>query len=385
MTKSQLQLVGLVMLAFTLGSNEFIILGIVSDLAREFHVSVSAVGYLITMYALVYAAGIPVMMSLTSKWGNYTKLIVFLATFTVSNFVSAMTVNYVTFAISRVVSALLIGTLIALALSFTTQIAEAHHRSKLVTWIFSGFSIASVLGVPLYAFITTHFSWRFSFVVIGVVSFMVTILLAFILPKWHGVSADSVVKQFAIFKDVQILLGMAIVIFSAAGVYAFYTYLEPILRDILHFNSNIISLILVIYGATALISNQLSGYLDRRFGLPGVSITALVTIGLFILSRLLLHFTAAGLVLLLLLGVAMYLFGSPVTMHFLTVAEKKYPAALVLASSVYPISFNLGISLGSAVGAAMVAGFGLSSIFFGAIALTVVAYGASLYLNRKEV
>src|SRR5699024_5548158 len=132
----------LILLAFVLGFSEFIIVGILDDIAQQFSVKISVVGYLVTIFALVYALSTPVVTSLL-KSNLYCALLVLMGIFTLGNLLTAIAPTYAVLVISRIVTALVSGTAISLAMTFSTAIAPLERRAWLVSWIFSGFSIAS--------------------------------------------------------------------------------------------------------------------------------------------------------------------------------------------------------------------------------------------------
>lgn len=167
----------LVLIAFVLGCSEFIVVGILNDLSHQFNKSVTSVGYLVTIFAFVYALSTPILTALIGKFRYYWSLFWFMIIFILSNILSAVSPNYTVLTVSRVMTALVSGIIISLALTFANLIAPLEKRAWLVSWVFSGFSIASVFGVPLGTWISTTFNWRVSFIVITIASILTLLLL----------------------------------------------------------------------------------------------------------------------------------------------------------------------------------------------------------------
>ncbi|KRL13740.1 major facilitator superfamily protein [Schleiferilactobacillus perolens DSM 12744] len=202
----------LILLAFVLGCSEFIIVGVLDDIASQLHVGVSTVGLLVTIFALVYAVSTPFVNALVRQHRFYNFILILMAIFIFGNILTAFSSTYLVLVIARVVTAIVSGPLISIALTFANEIAPMDKKAWLVSWIFSGFSIASVFGVPIGTWISTLAGWRMSFVAITVVSVLTFILMLPSLPKdlrQHAKKSQSGNKQgsLALFKDRRIQLG----------------------------------------------------------------------------------------------------------------------------------------------------------------------------------
>lgn len=375
----------LILLAFVLGFSEFIIVGILDDLARQFTEPISIVGYLVTIFALVYAISTPIITILLSQGNLYKILLLLMSLFTVGNLLTALAPNYAILTISRVIVAMVSGAAISIAMTFATNIAPIIRRSWLISWIFSGFSIASVFGVPLGTWISTTFGWRFTFYTITIFSLVAIWLIVKSLPhELRQTHESNIANQLIIFKDFRILLSVVVLIFSLAGVYVFYTYLRPILSHSLHYPPALVTVMLTLYGIMSLFSNQYSGKIANKRGLktmPTVYVVELLALGTM---PLWLHITWLGTIDVLLVGVMMYLINSPIQMHLIGVAEKNYPQAMVLVSSLNSIFSNFGIALGSATGGFVVNHFGVNNVGSGGAVYTLITLIAIVSLNRSN-
>lgn len=350
----QVQTLVLVAVAFVLGCNEFMVVGILSDLAHSFQLAVATVGLLVTMFALLYALSTPVITLWIGRFDRYTALLSLMIVFILGNTLSALAPSYSWLVVSRLICALVAGVIISLALTFANTLPPRHKRATVVSWVFSGFSIASVFGVPLGTAITHSFGWRFAFGLITVLATLTLIGLMLTLPHEPPAPKTSFKHQLAMFSDQRISIGILIPFFGAAGIYVVYTYIQPLLTRTLGFSFGQLNGLLLLYGIGCIISNQLSGRLVEWGGLTqmpkayGIEILLLISLTIVVPAKWL------GLVVLLELSVVMYLLNSPIQLHFATVAEEDYPDSLVLASSLNSIFFNFGISLGSATGSLVV-------------------------------
>lgn len=148
MTKYKVQSLVFILVAFMLGCNEFIVVGILPDLSAQFHTPISTMGYLVTIFAMVYAVSTPFVTILTSRYSRYKTLLTLMIVFLIGNTLSALSIGYLTMMASRIITATTAGSIISLIMTFASTIAPRDKRASLVSWIFAGFSIASVFGVP---------------------------------------------------------------------------------------------------------------------------------------------------------------------------------------------------------------------------------------------
>lgn len=263
MKNYRMQSLVLVLIAFALGFSEFIIVGVLPDIAKTFHEPVTVVGLLVTIFALVYAISTPLITMLI---GTRSLLKVELALWIVFILGNAMVMaapSYPILLAARVITAIVSGVIISIATTFANSLAPLEKRAGLIAWIFSGFSIASVFGVPVGTWISMHFGWRTTFGVIVFVSLVILFLMRASLPiDLRQGASRQFSDQFRIFGDRRIYIGMLLPMFNLAATYTFYTYLRP-----LHFKTGAITLLLFLYGLMSLFSNQFSGRLVELGGL----------------------------------------------------------------------------------------------------------------------
>lgn len=227
MNKYRLQVTVFVLVAFMLGCNEFMVVGVLSDIARQFSVSIATVGYLVTVFATVYAVSTPFITVYTSQYNRFKTLMVLMAVFLIGNTFSGFAPNYLSLIVSRVITASVSGAIISLIMTFASTIAPRNKRAGLVSWIYSGFSIASVIGVPIGTTISTSYGWRYTFIIISVVSIITYALLFWLLPHTVPQVKSTMIKQLTLMKDSRIYVSVVLVLLSAATLYSYYTYIRP--------------------------------------------------------------------------------------------------------------------------------------------------------------
>ena len=349
-----LPVVTLIALSFALGMSEFIMVGILPDIATGLKVSEVTVGNLVSLFALVYAPVTPLGSALSARFPRFATHLTLVGVFLAGNVLCAIAPNYPVLLVARIMIALVSGTLVAIAMTYAPDVTTERYRTKFIAWVFSGFSIASVVGVPVGTWVANAFGWRWAFVLVCVLTVALMVLMIVVLPRNSHIVKIGFLPQFRLFLDRRIQLGVACVMFGAAASYVFYTYLTPIMRDEVHVPEQFLSFGLVIFGAACLWSNLYGGKLaDRGRGVePLTHIRPIYCVHTVLLASLIVaHWVPAyGAVLLVVLGMAMYLQNSASQVLYMDVAAQSHPGSLNLAASLNSMSFNIGIALGSAVG-----------------------------------
>lgn len=343
----------LVALSFMLGMSEFIMVGILPDIAAGLKVSEVTVGNLVSLFALVYAPVTPLGSALSARFPRFATHLT-LVGFLLGNVLCAFAPNYGVLVIARILIALVSGTLVAIAMTYAPDVTTERYRTKFIAWVFSGFSIASVVGVPVGTWVANVFGWRWAFHLVNVLTVELIVLMVIVLPRNSHIVKIGFLPQFRLFFDRRIQLGVLDVVFGAAASYVFYTYLTPIMRDEVHVPERYLSVGLVIFGAACLWSNLYGGKLaDRGRGVePLTHIRPIYCAHAVLMASLIAaHWVPVyGALLLVVLGMFMYLQNSASQVLYMDVASQSHPGSLNLAASLNSMSFNIGIALGSAVG-----------------------------------
>ena len=344
----------LVALSFMLGMSEFIMVGILPDIAAGLKVSEVTVGNLVSLFALVYAPVTPLGSALSARFPRFATHLTLVGVFLLGNVLCAFAPNYGVLVIARILIALVSGTLVAIAMTYAPDVTTERYRTKFIAWVFSGFSIASVVGVPVGTWVANVFGWRWAFHLVNVLTVVLILLMVIVLPRNSHIVKIGFLPQFRLFFDRRIQLGVLDVVFGAAASYVFYTYLTPIMRDEVHVPERYLSVGLVIFGAACLWSNLYGGKLaDRGRGVePLTHIRPIYCAHAVLMASLIVaHWVPVyGALLLVVLGMFMYLQNSASQVLYMDVASQSHPGSLNLAASLNSMSFNIGIALGSAVG-----------------------------------
>lgn len=358
-----LPVIVLISLSFMLGMSEFIVVGILPDIAAGLKVSEVTVGNLVSLFAFVYAPVTPLGSALSARFPRFATHLTLVGVFLIGNVLCAFASNYGVLVVARILIALVSGTLVAIAMTYAPDVTTEQYRTKFIAWVFSGFSIASVVGVPVGTWVANTFGWRWAFHLVNVLTVVLIVLMVMVLPRNSRIVKIGFLPQFRLFFDRRIQLGVLAVVFGAAATYVFYTYLTPIMRDEVHVPEQYLSVGLVIFGAACLWSNLYGGKLaDRGRGVePLTHIRPIYCAHAVLMASLIVtHWVPVyGALLLVVLGMFMYLQNSASQVLYMDVASQSHPGSLNLAASLNSMSFNIGIAIGSAVGGVVNGHFGL--------------------------
>lgn len=377
MTRYRLQAVLFVFVAFMLGCNEYMIVGVLPDIAKEYHSSLASLGYLVTMFALIYAFFTPVITSMANRWKRHHVLLTLMGVFFIGNTWTAMATNYVSLLISRMLTATVAGAIISIVLVLASYVAPRDKRASLVSWVFAGFSIASVIGVPLGTIISQRLTWHDSFWMITVLTIIVFTLLVWLVPRDTPQVAGHLGEQFSLFKDKRITIGSIFVVTVCAADYTFYTYVRPIITNLMGFNDTWLNWLLFLMGIFFIVGNKFGGFIANNGGVHRLPIVYVVmTVLLFALSPMF-RFKWIAIIIVAILCVTFASYGASTQLMFLDIAEKEYPQSLDLASSLNSIFANIGISLGSLAAAETVRFSNLANVgnvggIFGILAILLI-------------
>lgn len=382
MSKYQLQAFSFVLVSFMMGCNEFIVVGIISDIASSLHVTVATVGYLVTVFAIVYAISTPLVTVLTNRFNRYHTFMAMMVIFLIGNTLTGFATSFPIMVASRLITAVVAGTIESLSIAIANAIAPRAKRAVLIAWIGAGFSIASVIGVPIGVAISTNFGWQDAFHAISILSLVTCVILGIFLPRHLKQVPSSIKDQVVLVTDKRVYLGGLLILFTAAGIYAYYTYIRPLITTTLGFNTTWLNWLLVVIGIASIINNRLSGTVAQNGGLRRLPTFYGIGLVLLALFPLAMRNAWTGYGLLVLLTLLSNIGIASIQVHFLDVAEESYPQSIALASALNAIFYNVGISVGSAAASGILSSMGLINLGWGTFGFMALALLVNLWLNH---
>jgi MFS transporter, DHA1 family, inner membrane transport protein len=372
--------------AFGIGTTEFLIMGLLLQVAADMQVSVSAAGLLISGYALGVFVGAPILTLATRRMPRKAVLLSLMAIFTFGNAACALAPDYGLLMAARVLTSLAHGTFFGVGSVVATGLVTEDKRASAIATMFIGLTVATLLGVPFGAWFGLTLGWRAAFwavTAIGVVAFVVLVVLV---PGKVGGNekATSLREELAVVGRPQVLLGLAMTVFGFAGLFVVFTYVQPILTRLTGFSEAAVSPILLVFGVGLSIGNVAGGRLaDRGLGRALIGTLAALALVLVALAAVL-SIKGLAVAFILLLGIAAFATVAPLQLRVLEAAGAE---GRTLASSLNIAAFNLGNALGAWAGGLTIDhGLGLATLPLVAAAITAAGLLLalwSLHLDRR--
>jgi MFS transporter, DHA1 family, inner membrane transport protein len=334
--------------AFGIGVTEFVIMGLLIEVGGDLGVSISAAGLLISGYALGVVVGAPIMTIATSKWPRKTVLLVLMAVFTLGNAACALAPDYWSLMAARVLTAFAHGTFFGVGSVVATTLVAPNKKASAIAVMFTGLTVANILGVPFGTWLGQGYGWRSTFSAVTLVGLVAFAIIALLVPKDKTApEASNLRNDLAVLARPQVLMGLLTTVLSWVGVFAVFTYIAPILIRISGFSESAVSPILLVFGGGLVVGNLLGGRLADRWLIPALLGSLLSLAAVLLLMTFAAHNQIAVVMFVALLGAAAFATVPPLQMWVL---EKADGAGQSLASSFNIAAFNLGNAIGAWLG-----------------------------------
>jgi DHA1 family inner membrane transport protein len=340
--------------AFGIGTTEFVIMGLLPDVARDLGVTAPAAGMLVSGYALGVAAGAPVLAIVTAKWPRKQALIGLMGLFIVGNVLCAMAPNYAMLMIARVVTAFCHAAFFGIGSVVAADLAPRGKRAQAVALMFTGLTVANVLGVPFGTALGHAAGWRSAFASITLIGAAAALLLWRCLPNNIAMQGGSIFKEFRAIAQTQVQLALLISTVAAVSMFSVLTYIAYILLDVTGFSAIEESWVLLLFGAGITVGGLVGGRLADWKLMP-------VMAALFVIIALILanfswavHFRMPTLIIMFAWGAFAFAVVPAAQIRVLDKARE----APNLASTLNQGAFNLGNAGGAWLGG-LVIGAGL--------------------------
>ncbi|MGV2291031.1 MFS transporter [Trinickia sp. YCB016] len=363
-------LLALAMSAFAIGTTEFVIMGILPDVARDLGVTIPSAGLLVSGYALGVTVGAPLLAVVTSKLPRKFTLQMLMAIFVIGNVLCAISPNYTVLMVARVVTSFAHGSFFGIGAVVAASLVPQEKRASAIAMMFTGLTLANVLGVPFGTFIGQEFGWRMTFWVVAAIGVVSLASVAALVPNHHDSGPVGLGHEVRVLKEPQVWLALAMTVLGFGGVFIVFTYITPILEQLGGFSPRSVTLILVLFGAGLTIGNTLGGKLADRALMPSLmGILAALAVVMVIFARTS-HSPVLSAVTVFVWGIAAFATVPPLQMR---VVEKAKHAPN-LASTLNIGAFNFGNAAGAWLGGLVLThGHGLDKLPLVAAAVAVAA------------
>ncbi|RZU62099.1 MFS transporter [Zhihengliuella halotolerans] len=372
-------LIALALGGFGIGLTEFVIMGLLPNVARDFEVTETQAGYLISGYALAVAIGaIAVTLALT-RVNRKVALLVLLVLFIAGNVLCAVAPTYDAMMVGRIVAALCHGAFFGIGAVVATTLVPAAKRAGAIAIMFAGLTIANVLGVPFGTFLGQAAGWRSTFWVISAIGVLAFAGILLLIPSIRAEASGNPLREFRIFSRRQVWLSMAVTVLGYGGMFGAFSYIAYTLTGVSGFSEAAVPWLLVVFGGGLFVGNFVGGWAaDRHLGRTLLVVLAALPV-ILVVFALTAQNQLATVVALVVMGGFGFATVPALQMRIMNHADD----APTLASGANIGAFNIGNALGAWAGGLTIAwGLGYTSPLWagaavGAVGLAVFVVAAT--------
>jgi predicted MFS family arabinose efflux permease len=359
--------------AFGIITTEFGVIGILPDLAKEFHISIDTAGWLLSAFALTVALAGPFTNMLTARLNRKFVMCLVLGIFVLSNLLSAVSPNFTILMIARVLPAFLHPVFWAVAMTAAAKQAGPKDAPKAIAIVMAGLSVATVLGVPLTTYMADLFNWRASFIVSAAINLLAFGALYLFAPSMPvNESQGSPASQVRILRSPHLWVKLMASTIILAGMFATYGYLAEYLDKISHMNGAQISVMLLVFGGTGILGNWLTGIALSR----NITLTVRLTlIFLMIMHILAYQFGGSFVPMVIILSIWGFIHTGGFLVANLHLTHDIREPALDFVNSLLPSFFNAGITIGTLLGGFVIHRYGIHEVIWMTVPLLLLSLG----------
>ncbi|MBV7472509.1 MFS transporter [Pseudoxanthomonas sp. PXM05] len=371
--RMRLPLVALAVSAFAIGTTEFVVMGLLPQMARDLDVSIPSAGMLVSGYALGVVFGGPLLAMATARLPRKAVLLVLMGVFVLGNLLCALAPNYPTLMAARVIAALAHGSFFGAGAVVAGHIAPPGKRAQAIALMFTGLTVANILGVPAGTWLGQALGWRATFWAVVALGAAALIAIARYVPALHDLAPPRLGRELRVLREPQVLLALGMTVFGFGGVFAVFTYIVPILTDEAGVASHSVGAVLVLFGLGATLGTLLGGRLADWKLMRALMIALSTLCVFFLLFAATMHLKPFAIAGVFLIGFIGFIGGPGLQARSVQQAKD----APLLASTLNQSAFNLGNAGGAWIGASLLAN-GAAYPWLGVAAAMVTAVGLGL-------
>ncbi|AKO91627.1 MFS transporter [Priestia filamentosa] len=354
---------------FAIGMTEYVVTGLLTQFAEDLHVNVSTTGLLLSVYAISVAIFGPLLRIATIRLPSKPLLLGLMGLFIISNIIAATAPNFQVLVLSRLLSAVMHAPFFGLCMSIAFTLSTPEKGTRAIAAVQGGLTIAIMLGVPFGSYLGGIFDWRYVFWFVALLGFISLIGLILVVPNQKVGVTPNLRSELKIFKNRNVLLVLAIIVFGFSGVFTAYTFTEPMLTQIAGFNVTNITIGLFVFGVGAVIGTFASGKIPPHLLTERLMMVLIGLAAVLALFTFLIPFKFVAFVMCFLFGAGT--FGTtPILNAKIILAGKEAPS---LSGTIAASIFNLANSIGAT----------LSTVFLNVGAsftlITLIASGMILF------
>ncbi|TVZ25327.1 DHA1 family arabinose polymer transporter-like MFS transporter [Gillisia sp. Hel_I_86] len=369
---------------FGIGMTEFVIMGILPEVANAMNVNIPQAGHFISAYAIGVVVGAPLLTVFGSRFPAQKVLFFLMIWFTVFNTISAFSNSYTVLLVTRFLSGLPHGAFFGIGAVVAGKLAKPGKEAQAISIMFTGLTIANVIGVPLGTWLGQTFNWSASFIAVGVVGVAAFLSIKFWMPNFPAEPSKGMKKDFAILKKTELWMVILLTTIGTGGFFAWYSYIAPLITDVAGHSDSVVSYAMILAGLGMVAGNFLGAKLAEMFSPIHAVVIALVLMVIALLTNTFLAYDKTGvLVMTFILPLIAFCIATPIQMAVITSAK----GSEMLGSSLNQSAFNMGNASGAYLaGLPIAAGYGIVAAQYvgAAMAGTGILIAIGVILIRKR-
>ncbi|WP_149275705.1 MFS transporter [Pareuzebyella sediminis] len=362
---------------FGIGLTEFVIMGILPDVANGLGITIPQAGHFIAAYALGVVVGAPLLTKFSSKMDARKILLLLMGWFTVFNTVSGLGENYLTLLVARFLSGLPHGAFFGIGAVVAGKLAREGKSAKAIAVMFSGLTIANVIGVPVGTYIGHHYDWSISFYMVGLVGLLAVASIFLWMPKLVSEAPEPYSKENKGLKNGELWALILLTTIGTGGFFAWYSYIAPLITDVAGWGDYMVGYAMILAGLGMVFGNFIGAKMAELFSpLKAVAISLSLMVVLLLINSMLAFNPYIVLAMTFLIGVAAFTVSTPIQMAIINTSKGNE----MLGSSMNQSAFNMGNASGAYLAGLPIA-FGYGVVYAGAVGAVLAGLGVCMALG----
>ena len=365
--------------AFGIGTSEYIIMGLLSEIAEDLNITIPQAGSLVTMYAMGVVVGGPLLAILTMKLSRKIALLSLMFMFIIGNILCALSTSYYFLMVARVLAALCHGTFFGIASVVAAGMVDENKKSQAIALVFMGVSLANILGVPVGTHIGEQFGWRATFWLVSAIGVLSVLALLKFIPSNLPMPSGDIIGEFKILRHRRVFIPLILSVLTSASLFTIFTYIDPILQKVTMVNKATVVKILFWIGAGLSIGTLTGGKLgDKSLIKSLISIMFLIVI-----IQIIMLFVNTKIMPMIATLFAWSITGFAICPMLQVLVVEQAKGAPNLASTFNQSSFNLGNAIGAKYGGLLIHyGIAYKNLSVYAAIIMIIAIILTLYFRH---
>ena len=369
---------------FGIGLTEFVIMGILPNVANALSITIPEAGHFISAYALGVVVGAPLLTSLSRKIAPHRMLLLLMVWFTIFNTISAFSSSYGFMLVARFLSGLPHGAFFGIGAVVAGKLAKEGKSAQAIAVMFSGLTIANVIGVPLGTYLGNQYDWSVSFLMVGVVGILALASVFYWMPQFEKDVKRPTNSEEKGLKNLELWALIALTTVGTGGFFAWYSYIAPLLTETVSLSENAISIAMILAGLGMFCGNFIGAKLAEIFsplravGISLLSMTIILVCNSFMISNV-----VVAMIFTFIVGMIAFTISTPIQMAIINSAK----GSEMLGSSMNQSAFNMGNALGAYLAGLPIAyGYSVStsSLVGACLAFSGATVALAILIYRKQ-